>query len=120
MTRALLAEDNEMIRTYLELILRDEGFDVVAIGDGQAAWDEFARASHEWHVVLTDVGMPRLRGDELVRRVHAQSKVPCILMSGSEVLSDVPARAVLRKPFGRDELIAALVKVGVASAPTGK
>jgi CheY-like chemotaxis protein len=66
-------------------------------------------------LVLTDVGMPGIRGDDLVRRVRQTSNVACILMSGSELLSELPVVAVLRKPFGREDLLDAVAKTATGS-----
>jgi DNA-binding response OmpR family regulator len=65
----LLAEDDEDVRALAELVLRREGFDVAAVGNGEAALavaEERAPA-----VAVLDVSMPGIDGYETARRLRA-------------------------------------------------
>jgi DNA-binding response OmpR family regulator len=64
----LLAEDDEDVRALAELVLRREGFEVVAVADGQAALA--AAADRPPDVAVLDVSMPFLDGVETARRLR--------------------------------------------------
>jgi DNA-binding response OmpR family regulator len=64
----LLAEDDEDVRALAELVLRREGFEVVAVADGQAALA--AAAERPPDVAVLDVSMPFLDGVETARRLR--------------------------------------------------
>jgi DNA-binding response OmpR family regulator len=65
----LLAEDDEDVRALAELVLRREGFEVVAVADGSAA----LRAAQERPpaVAVLDVSMPLMDGLETAARLRA-------------------------------------------------
>jgi two-component system response regulator ResD len=64
----LLAEDDEDVRALAELVLRREGFEVVAVADGQAALA--AAEARPPDVAVLDVSMPFLDGVETARRLR--------------------------------------------------
>ena len=110
--RILLADDNADMRDYVSRLLSDR-YEVVAVGDGQAAWD----AMHERvpDLVLSDVMMPVLDGFELLRRIRANpltQEIPVVLLSakaGEEArIEGLEASAddYLVKPFSARELLA--------------
>jgi DNA-binding response OmpR family regulator len=78
----LLAEDDEDVRALAELVLRREGFDVLAVADGQAALD--AAVARPPDVAVLDVSMPFLDGVETARRLRATeatSAIPIMLLT---------------------------------------
>ena len=60
MYRILLAEDDRMLCRSLTEELQQEGYEVVAVGNGRAAVEMFAQRSFD--LVLLDVGMPVMDG----------------------------------------------------------
>src|SRR5437588_437852 len=70
--RVLLVEDAHDIREVFTLLLRAEGVDVVAAGSGREAMDWAAR--RDFDVVLTDLGLPDVPGDVVIRRVLAGAR----------------------------------------------
>jgi DNA-binding NarL/FixJ family response regulator len=82
--RVLIADDEEMVRTGLRLVLdREPDIDVVAeAGDGLAALDAIQRLSPD--VVLMDVRMPRLDGIEATRRTAGTSTRVLVLTTFDE------------------------------------
>jgi len=70
--RALLVEDSADIREVFTLLLRAEGIDVVATASGSEATE--LAASRDFDVVLTDLGLPDVPGDVVIRRVLANAR----------------------------------------------
>ena len=70
--RVLLVEDSSDVREVFTLLLRSEGMDVVATGSGSEAVDLAART--DFDIVLTDLGLPDIPGDVVIRRVLAGSR----------------------------------------------
>jgi DNA-binding NtrC family response regulator len=68
--KVLLVDDDRLSREAMADWLRSEGFDVIAVADGQAALPHF----HDGVAVLvTDLKMPRTDGLELLRRAKEQA-----------------------------------------------
>ncbi len=63
MKRILIAEDEVMLLKSIEFKLKKDGYEVVAVSDGQAAVDSFLTESFD--LVVTDVMMPYKSGLEL-------------------------------------------------------
>jgi DNA-binding NarL/FixJ family response regulator len=71
MTRVLLADDHPMIRTALEVLLRDTDYEIVGTaGSGEAALAELEQLKPE--ILLLDLQMPGGSGMEVLRRVRAR------------------------------------------------
>jgi CheY-like chemotaxis protein len=120
--RVLLADDNADMRDYVRRLLLGQGYEVEAVGDGEAA---LAAARQEApDLVLSDVMMPRLDGFGLLKALRAEDglrDLPVILLSaraGEESrVAGVGAGAddYLTKPFSARELLA---RVGANLATT--
>jgi len=117
----LCAEDNVAIRCLVRTILRAEGFQVLAAGNGEAALRIARRHRGPVDLLLTDIEMPRMGGLELCRRIRAERpEIKVLVMSGDldgegqVALSGLP---FLSKPFNprtlRDQVEAVL---GLAAA----
>lgn len=71
MTRVLLADDHPMIRTALDVLLRDTEFDIVGVaGTGDDALAQLATSAPE--ILLLDLQMPRGDGMSVLRRLRAE------------------------------------------------
>ncbi|MCU0257980.1 MAG: response regulator transcription factor [Solirubrobacteraceae bacterium] len=110
--RVLVVEDDEDIAQVLQRSLRMEGYEVRLAGDGEAALDE-AAVFHPDLVVL-DLGLPKLDGLEVARRLRAHDDVPILMLTARDALEsrveglDSGADDYLVKPFERQELLARL------------
>ena len=111
-SRVLLADDNSDMRGYLKSLLQAE-FDVVAVGDGQAALDSAVHNPPD--LILSDVMMPKMDGFELIQKLKENPKtrnVPVVLLSaraGEESRIEGlqgGADDYLVKPFSAKELLA--------------
>lgn len=80
--RILMAEDEPLAAEVLQEALTDEGFEVFAAPDGQAAL-EMAETGTGFDLLLTDLRMPRLDGSGLIRRLRAvRPNLPVVVMTG--------------------------------------
>ena len=104
--KLLLADDSVTIQKVVNLTFADEGIEVIAARDGNAALEKFAEASPD--LVLADVNMPGLSGYQICEKIKQNERtknVPVILLVGSfEPFDEQEARRVgaddfLTKPF---------------------
>ncbi|MCW2504789.1 MAG: putative multi-sensor signal transduction histidine kinase [Actinomycetia bacterium] len=109
----LVAEDEDGIRESCCRILAQAGYAVLAAGDGPAAMDLAERHPGHIDLLLTDVMMPGMRGDELARllggrrpgtRTLFMSGYAGDLMNPDGILE--AGLTVLPKPFTENELLA--------------
>lgn len=104
MVRILLADDSPHAQRMGERILRDEGYDVVTIADGESAMQRLAE--YDPDVIVADIHMPRRSGYEICRIAKADRKyVRVVLTAGLlEPVDDAEVRnsgsdGLLKKPF---------------------
>ncbi|HEX6218119.1 MAG TPA: response regulator transcription factor, partial [Sphingomicrobium sp.] len=83
MTRILLADDHPMIRTAIEVLLRDTRFEIAGTAsNGEEALREVARIEPD--ILLLDLQMPEATGMDVLRRLRAEdSKLPVILLTAA-------------------------------------
>ena len=124
MTKTILVVDDEpRIAEIASDYLRAAGFDVVTAGDGMRALD-LVRARRPALIVL-DLGLPRLDGIDVARRVRAESDVPIIMLTARVEEDDrlrgleVGADDYVTKPFSPRELVARVQAVLRRAAPQG-
>jgi DNA-binding response OmpR family regulator len=110
--RVLVVEDDEEIAGVLQRSLRLEGYDVRISGDGEAALTD-AR-SFVPDLVVLDLGLPKLDGMEVARRLRADDDTPILMLTARDEVEsrveglDTGADDYLVKPFDRQELLARL------------
>jgi two-component system, OmpR family, response regulator ChvI len=109
--RVAVVEDEETIREGIALALRREGHEAQAFDDGQAAWEGLQGRLPD--LAILDIGVPRMDGLELCRRLRARSdRLPIIFVTSREdefdrVLGlEIGADDYLCKPFSMRELMA--------------
>jgi len=107
----LVVEDEPAVGNLFELLLRKLGYEVIRAQHGEEAERVIAeRAAGAIDLILTDVDMPRMGGNELVRRlVRNKSDMKIILTSGNGenfAGTEDPAFAFefLPKPFSMQTL----------------
>lgn len=114
--RILIADDNHFYRRALEVTLREWGYEVLAVTDGQTAWDVL-QSDQAPKLAILDWMMPGLDGLEVCRRLRAACRheptyvIVLTSKDGKEhaiAALDAGADDYVRKPFDRDELRARL------------
>jgi EAL domain-containing protein (putative c-di-GMP-specific phosphodiesterase class I) len=85
-TEVLLVDDDVTLRNILSRVLTRAGLKVEAVGSGEQALD-LVRRGRRFHVVVTDLIMPRIDGMELLRQVRQLDlDVPVIIVTGNATL----------------------------------
>jgi CheY-like chemotaxis protein len=106
----LIAEDEEPIAEAIAFLVQDNGYIPLLANNGREAL-ELARKRHP-ALVITDLMMPYLDGDELIKALHADAASDnhvapyTILLSaaGLRRMRNAGADAILPKPFELDDL----------------
>lgn len=102
----LLVEDEPLVRSLATTLLQRQGYTVLAAGDGVEAIQIAREYPHQIDLLLTDIIMPRMHGDEVA--VHVKEHRPgikVIYASGytGDAISDHTAlqqsQAFIQKPF---------------------
>jgi CheY-like chemotaxis protein len=121
--RILVADDNSNIQKMVGLALKDQGIDVVAVGNGEAAVRKISDIRPD--LVLADVFMPVRNGYEVCQYVKSDSTlahIPVILLVGAfdpldeQEAQRVGADGVLKKPFVPPDPLISMVKSALARA----
>lgn len=107
----LLAEDDELVRTSLGRALRDQGYRVLLVEDGDEALSKAAEHEGPIDLLITDVVMPRLGGFELATQLRKlRPTLPILFVSGysdqrvpQQGLDTAPSQ-FLAKPYTLEEL----------------
>ena len=80
--RILIVDDEESVRKFVARVLRDAGYDTSTAGGGAEAI-EAAGTGHSMDVLVTDVMMPQMNGDELARRLRQNDpKLKVLYLTG--------------------------------------
>jgi CheY-like chemotaxis protein/transcription termination factor NusB len=121
--RILVADDNSNIQKMVGLALKDQGIDVIAVGNGEAAVRKIADLRPD--LVLADVFMPVRNGYEVCKFVKDDSSlahIPVILLVGAfdpldeQEAQRVGADGVLKKPFVPPDPLISMVKSALQRA----
>jgi two-component system response regulator MprA len=108
--RVLVVEDDAEIADVLRRALRQEGHEVRSAADGLEALEAAEQFIPD--LVILDLGLPKLDGVEVCRRLRAESDAPILILTARTETSDrvegldSGADDYLVKPFERQELLA--------------
>jgi CheY-like chemotaxis protein len=108
--RILVVEDDPITSGAIRMVLRWEGFDVDCARNGREALDKLRSAQSKHDLILLDVRMPVLDGEQFRRqqkRDAALKDIPVIVISGAYSAS-LDASAYLHKPFQPKQLLEAV------------
>jgi CheY-like chemotaxis protein len=100
----LVVDDEDDVVYMLRVILQHAGFDVVSASNGREALERLDE--HALALVLTDLRMPVMNGDELVQELERRTEhPPVIIMTAYGTPLSVPGKGFMMKPFTREQLI---------------
>jgi DNA-binding response OmpR family regulator len=113
MKTILISEDEFDINNLLSIILQSEGFNTLQAFDGQSALETFTAHRDEIDLLVTDLGLPKLGGVELIEKVRKlKPSVKIIGASGfgrvnvRDEVMNAGADEFLPKPYVTAELVA--------------
>jgi DNA-binding NtrC family response regulator len=113
MSTILIVEDDASFRRILEYRLTEAGFNTMVAEDGEKALELFSE--HRYQVVLTDLNLPELSGEEVLKQIKQQSPdTPVIILTafGSSESAveamQLGAFHYLTKPVSQDELLSTI------------
>ena len=108
--KVLIVEDDRNISSFVQTILETNGYQVLTAERCQQGL--LVYSSHMPDLVVLDLGLPDMDGEEFISQVRAGSMVPIIVLSArteeSDKVSalDLGANDYITKPFGTAELLA--------------
>ena len=109
MKRILVVDDEPKIVEVVDAYLRKEGFDVLTARDGEKALKLFK--DEVIHLVVLDLMLPKISGEEICNKIRATSDVPIIMLTAKTEEEDkisglaIGADDYLTKPFSARELV---------------
>ena len=110
-SRILIVEDEEVSRELLAEYLAEAGWEVLAAGDGEQAVEKYEEWADEIGVVITDLGLPRKSGQEVLQELLVVNpEVKAIAVTGyveaqsPKELLDMGFISVLAKPYKMREV----------------
>jgi|GEM_PF-1173281 len=108
----LVVDDEAAIRDLLVEVLVKNNYVVTAAENGQRALELFEGKSEGFDLVITDLGLPKLSGTELAKRIHKKRPNQCIIGSTGYIDPDEHTRLasygfqyILQKPFQLKEVL---------------
>ena len=119
---AVIADDDETIRSILQYKLSNAGFDLTVCHDGEEGREALDEPGVDPDVVVLDVMMPRLKGTQLLRAIRrgdlaVDPAVPVVMLTSrgqeADVLEGLESGAdeYLTKPFSPNELLARIERL---------
>jgi DNA-binding NtrC family response regulator len=115
--RILIAEDDPDLRDLLQDELEDSGYETLVATDGKKALSILERGHEVIDLLLTDIRMPGLSGDELLTRCRGlRPEVPVIVITAfgsvEQAVELVKSGAFqyLTKPFGTEDWLAIIAE----------
>lgn len=116
--RALVVDDDEVILSYLEIILKGFGLDVICCDSAEQAIKITEDKSNSIELLITDIVMPTIDGVELIKKIRSHHKnLPIVAVSSQESkhilkpLLDYNVKAFIEKPFSEDAIRKELVTI---------
>src|ERR1700682_2494198 len=127
MSRILIVEDDPSLRNLLRLIFEVAGYEVAEAGHGRAALD-LIEGPLLPDIVTTDLMMPVMNGNELIRRLRSEARtasIPIVVVSANAGAAEgVPASergadALVSKPFVPASLVRLIQSLDIGAIGRG-
>ena len=103
--RVLIVDDEQTLVKLLEKMLRYLGYQVTPVTDSEEALEVFRKTPDRFDLVITDLAMPKIKGDKLARKMlETRKDIPIIIWSafdeeiGGTRLLEIGVRERLKKP----------------------
>lgn len=111
----LVAEDEDALRKVLSHGLKKMGYPVIAVADGQQAWEVLQESESEIELIISDWMMPNMTGLALLERKRSDERfadIPFLMLTARTSESDLAeafgdgVHDYLTKPYKLQELLA--------------
>lgn len=114
--KVLIVDDEEDIRSYLDSLLSDNGYETLLAEDGEEGFSKLSEFTPD--VIILDIIMPNQTGVGLYRKLkksEAHKDIPVLVLTGVSSYKDFFNRshltlpkpqAFMEKPFVTEELLA--------------
>ncbi|MHC6179945.1 response regulator transcription factor [Clostridium sp. JNZ X4-2] len=108
--KILIIEDEKKMSTFIQMELNHEGYTTDVEYNGRDGFEKIQNENYD--LVLLDIMLPGLNGMEVCRRVRQFSKIPIIMITAKDDVTDkvmgldIGADDYLTKPFAIEELLA--------------
>jgi PAS domain S-box-containing protein len=116
--KILFVDDEESIAEMAGEMLEKLGYEVTSLKNSMEALDVFEQQHDKFNLVVTDLTMPYMTGEELAKEIlRIRADIPIIMCTGfSEVFSPEKAKTLgvkeyIMKPFLNDELASTIRKI---------
>jgi DNA-binding response OmpR family regulator len=111
MVRILICEDNLLVLRALSVVLEREGYDPVAVSDGNKAIEMLK--TYEFGLVIVDIHLPYHSGLEVIGylRTELRKQTPVLIVTAfsdpqvQRQAAEMQVSGYLTKPFNPDDLI---------------
>lgn len=107
--KLVIVEDDREINKMLSSYLRESGYEVTSVHDGNIASITLKKGGYD--LVLMDLMLPGMSGEELIRELRGYSKVPVIVLSAKSMVETriemlrLGADDFIIKPFDLVEVV---------------
>ncbi len=120
----LVAEDDQVLADALTRALKQAGYTVDQLANGSEV--DMALSTHEFDLLILDLGLPKLGGLEILRRLRSRgSHLPVLILTAADSVEqrvqglDLGADDFMAKPFALQELearVRALTRRGLGTS----
>lgn len=118
----LVVEDEEMLRELLRSVLTSRGHDVIFASNGEEGVRLFTENSARLDAVITDLGLPKLSGEEVVARISKSYDSKRIVVASGfiapEIKNELEAKGVthfILKPYRTSEVLKVVSEILVSA-----
>jgi PAS domain S-box-containing protein len=108
----LVVEDELMLQSLVKDLLQNHGYQVQTASDGAEAVEMYQRLGSEIDLVLTDIGLPKLNGWDVCRKIIALNPKAKVLVASGYIdpsaksnLKDSAAKGFIHKPYLPDDIV---------------
>ncbi len=112
MGKILLVDDEDEVRKVTSMMLELLGYSVVSARDGADALEKLQEHKHDISLVLMDLSMPVMDGEETFIEMRKKDKnIPVIIATGhsdtatTDRISSLNVDGIVNKPYLMDELV---------------
>ena len=114
----LLVEDEEMVRRYMQTLLENMGYGVIAASDGREALSAMETRASEVDLLITDVVLPQMSGKDLAQKLLSFLPELKVLYASGYTENVITHHGILdrginfiQKPFSSQQLLAKICEI---------